>query len=230
MIDPTTDKGRVVVAALRLAAERPWGEVTMFDIAEASGLGLVELRKTCPSKGSVLAAFTRMIDDAVLAKAVRPAADTATRDAIFEVVMSRFDTMQPYKPGLRSIFNDLGFDTDVARRLFASQAWMLNASGVPLDGVGGAVRVVGLASVYASVFRIWLEDDDVGLARTMAALDRRLRRGEQSLSTFDSLCSGLSRMLSPFVGRSAAAGAGDAATASDSDRPPAGAAGGSVSV
>jgi ubiquinone biosynthesis protein COQ9 len=211
MIDPTTSKGRVVTAALRLAAERPWSEVTMLDIAEASNLGLVEMRKEFASKAAILAAFTRAIDDVVLAKATRPQPGTAPRDAIFEVVMGRFDAMQPYKAGLKSIIGTLGFDTGVARRLFASQAWMLNAAGIPLDGVGGTVRVFGLASVYTSVFRTWLEDDDAGLARTMAALDRRLRRGEQSLQTFDGICGSVSRMFETLArgGRSASGSAGE---------------------
>jgi AcrR family transcriptional regulator len=71
MIDPATDKGRIVSAALRLAAERPWSQVTMLDIAEASGAGLVALRKEFGSKSAILAAFIRMIDEAVLAEATR---------------------------------------------------------------------------------------------------------------------------------------------------------------
>lgn len=198
MIDPTTNKGRIVTAALRLAAERRWHEVTMLDIAEASGLGLVALRREFPSKSAIVAAFTRLIDNSVLARSTRPSAGTSSRDAIFEVVMSRFDAMQPYKAGLRSIFHDLGFEPELARRMFSSQAWMLNAAGIPLNGIGGTARVVGLASVYAAVFRTWLEDDDIGLSRTMAALDRRLRRGEERLQTMDSLCSGVSRLFEPF--------------------------------
>ena len=188
MIDPTTTKGRIVTAALRLAAERPWADVTLLDIAEASGTGLVELRKEFGSKSKIVQAFMREIDDVVLAKATRPQPGTLPRDAIFEVVMSRFDAMQPYKAGLKSIVASIGFDTDVAKRLFSSQAWMLNAAGIPLNGVAGTVRVFGLTSVYTSVFQTWLKDDDAGLARTMAALDRRLRRGEQSLQTFDGIC------------------------------------------
>jgi ubiquinone biosynthesis protein COQ9 len=199
MIDPTTPKGRVVTAALRLAAERPWTQVSMLDIAEAAGIGLTDLRREFGSKALILAAFTRAIDDAVLAKATRPQPGTLPRDAIFEVVMSRFDAMQPYKAGLKSIVASMGFDTDAARRLFASQAWMLNAAGVPLDGVGGTIRVFGLASVYTSVFRTWLDDDDAGVARTMAALDRRLRRGEQSLQTFDGLCDSVRRIFEGFT-------------------------------
>ena len=198
MIDTTSPKGRIVNAALRLAAERPWSEVSMLDIAESAGISLSDLRKEFPSKGGVLASFTRSMDDVVLSKAARPQPGTAPRDAIFEVIMSRFDAMQPYKAGLRSIMASIGFDTDVARRMFASQAWMLNAAGIPLNGVSGTVRVLGLGSVYASVFRTWLDDDDAGLARTMAALDRRLRRGEQTLQTFDSFCGAINGMFGAF--------------------------------
>jgi ubiquinone biosynthesis protein COQ9 len=201
MIDPTTTKGRIVTAALRLAAERPWAEVTLLDIAEASGVNLVDLRKEFGSKSQIVQSFMRQIDDVVLAKAKRPAAGTLPRDAIFEIVMSRFDAMQPYKAGLKSIMGSMGFDTDVAKRLFASQAWMLNAAGVPLDGVGGTVRVFGLASVYTSVLQTWLNDDDAGLARTMAALDRRLRRGEQSLQTFDGICNSINGVISAVTQR-----------------------------
>ena len=136
MIDPTTPKGRVITAALRLAGERPWADVSMLDIAEAAGVGLVDLRREFPSKSAILSAFTRAIDDVVLAAAKRPQPGTAPRDAIFEVVMSRFDAMQPYKTGLKSILSGIGFDTELAKRLFASQAWMLNAAGVPLRSAG----------------------------------------------------------------------------------------------
>ncbi len=217
MIDPTTPKGRIVTAALRLAAERPWSDVTLFDIAEAAGIDLVQLRKEFGSKSKVVQSFMREIDDVVLAKATRPQPGTLPRDAIFEVVMARFDAMQPYKAGLQSIMASVGFDTDLAKRLFASQAWMLNAAGIPLNGVGGTVRVFGLASVYTSVFQTWLKDDDAGLARTMAALDRRLRRGEQSLQTFDGICGSITRVFETFTtAASRRAQPTDGAAASDS--------------
>ena len=62
---------------------------------------------------------------------------------------------------------------------------MLHAAGIGTDGVEGGLKVAGLASVYASVFRTWLDDDDPGLARTMAALDRRLRRGERTYARIE---------------------------------------------
>jgi hypothetical protein len=40
----------------------------------------------------------------------------------------------------------------------------------------------------ASVVRTWLDDDDPGLARTMAALDRGLARGSWWSGLLDDLC------------------------------------------
>jgi hypothetical protein len=66
---------------------------------------------------------------------------------------------------------------------------MLRAAGIGADGVEGALRATGLGALYASVYRTWLRDDDPGLAKTMAALDKRLRRGEDALKQVDGLFS-----------------------------------------
>ena len=64
----------------------------------------------------------------------------------------------------------------------------------------GALRVPGLGMVYASVFGTWLEDDDPGLARTMAALDRRLRRGERTLRGVEQVGTALYRLATEGPG------------------------------
>lgn len=188
MLDLTTSQGRVVSAALRLAGERPWRDVTLPDIAAAAGVSLVELRRDFSSKGEILAAFVRAVDDEVLRQPPQTA-DEAPRDALFEVAMRRFDVLAPYKAALKSIGEAWLPEPEVVRAVAQSQAWMLRAAGLPAEGVEGQVRAAGLAAVYASVFRTWLEDDDPGLARTMAALDRRLRRGERALKSFDEVAS-----------------------------------------
>jgi ubiquinone biosynthesis protein COQ9 len=199
--DQATPKGRIVAAAMKLAAEKPWSEVAMLDIANAAGVSLAEMRREFPSKPMIISAFSRAIDDIVLSAPHKRQDGTPPRDALFEVIMSRFDALQPYKAALRSIIGSGLPDIALMQRLFATQAWMLNAAGVPLDGFGGTVRVFGLASVYASVFRTWLDDDDAGQARTMAALDRRLRRGESSLTAFDSVCGSVTGVFEMLTGR-----------------------------
>jgi AcrR family transcriptional regulator len=201
MLDLSTPRGAIIAAAFRLAAERPWAEVTLADVADAAGVTLVALKKEFGSKGEILAAFTTAVDDEVLARAPKRTPDQAVRDALFEVIMSRFDVLMPYKAALQSIASGLLPDPAQVRPLLTSQQWMLEAAGVNTAGVEGSVKVAGLATVYASVFRTWLADDDPGQARTMAALDRRLRRGERTLTRVTDLCSGLARFASAAMPR-----------------------------
>jgi AcrR family transcriptional regulator len=185
MLDQLTTKGRLVAAAMRLAAERPWREVSLTDIAEAAGVSLVDVRNELPGKGELLAAFVRMVDDAVLDRAPKRSTTESPRDAVFDVIMSRFDVLAEYKPALKSIAASWQLDPQVTRAVARSQSWMLRAAGISADGVEGQLRAAGLGTVYASVYRTWLDDDDPGSAKTMAALDRRLRRGEEVLKSVD---------------------------------------------
>jgi len=220
MLDQLTIKGRLVAAAMKLAAEKPWRDVTLQDIAQTAGVSLLDLRHEFGSKGEVLAAFVRMVDDAVLARAPQRSGTQSTRDAVFEVVMSRFDVLSGYKPALKSITASWPSDPTLLCALIQSQAWMLRAAGVRSEGLEGQVRAMGLGAIYASVFRTWLDDDDAGLARTMAALDRRLRPGERTLQSVD-------EAVARFCGfvtccRGAAKSTGSAgSTTNASDAPPA---------
>jgi AcrR family transcriptional regulator len=199
MLDQSTNKGRIIAATMRLAAERPWDDVLMKDIAEAAAIDLAALRREFPSKTAILSAFSRAVDDAVLSSAPKFTGSENSRDRIFDVVMARLDVLVPYKEALKNIAAARPFDMELVRRTMASQAWMLHAAGVRTDGVLGTSRVTGLASVYASVMQTWLQDDDPGSARTMAALDRRLKRGEQSMRMLTDVVEGADHIASRLM-------------------------------
>jgi hypothetical protein len=44
MLDQSTLKGRIIAATMRLAAEKPWDDVLMKDIAEAAAIDLAALQ------------------------------------------------------------------------------------------------------------------------------------------------------------------------------------------
>lgn len=199
MIETTTPKGRILAAAFALAAERPWNEVSLADIADRAGVTLVDLKASFDSKTAMLAEFSGLVDDEMLRRAPRRSADQSTRDALFEVIMSRFDALAPYRIALKSIAGSGLADISHLRAVMNAQHWMLAAAGVSTDGAAGVARAAGLATVYASVFRVWLDDEDPGFARTMATLDRRLRRGESALTRIDEVCTGAQRFASAIL-------------------------------
>ena len=188
MFDRSTPKGRVLAAALDCAANRSWAQVSLADIAEEAKVPLSDMRDLFLSKSAIIAELVRAVDREVLNR-IDKAADQEKRDLLFDVLMTRFDVLAPHKTALKSMAQAGSADLALAAPLLASQHWMLQAAGIDTSGPGGALRVAGLAGLYASVFRTWLEDDDPGQARTMAALDRRLRRGERTLRQLEGVAS-----------------------------------------
>lgn len=222
MLDTSTPQGRLIAAALKLAGERAWKDVRLLDIAEEAGETLASLREHFDGKPAIVAGFVRAVDDALLKSARKPAAGDQPRDALFEVIMARFDLLAPYKAAIRSMTSDGTPDLGALRTVIDSQHWMLAAAGIDASGAQGAVRTLGLASVYASVFKTWLDDDDPGLARTMAALDRRLRRGERNLEAVEgavSTVAGFAKRVGDMLGGIAQRGRGDTKRPGGRDEP-----------
>jgi hypothetical protein len=65
---------------------------------------------------------------------------------------------------------------------------MLTAAGIDAAGPKGGVRAQGLALLYASVLRTWVNDDSRSMDKTMAALDQALTRGQSWSRLLDDLC------------------------------------------
>ena len=99
-----TDFPRLIVDhALELAAAQGWANTSLSDIAEAAGLTLAQLRATFPSKTAIIAAYTTRVDEAVLNDIDPELADKSSRERLFDVLMKRFDAMNPHKEAVRSI-------------------------------------------------------------------------------------------------------------------------------
>lgn len=177
---------RVVKAALELAAKQGWRDTTLADIAAEAKVSLAELHGTFRSKAAILEAFVDQIDEAVLAKEDPDLAAQPARDRVFDVMMRRFEALRPYKEGVRAIVRDTSFDPVAAActvpSVLRSMDWMLEAAGIGTTGVSGLLRAKGLAAIYGSTLQVWLNDDTEDMSRTMAALDRRLRRAENIAS------------------------------------------------
>jgi ubiquinone biosynthesis protein COQ9 len=205
MFEEFSKRNRAIQAALELAAEGGWKAVTFPAIGERTGLSLADLRRDFTCRTDILRAFQAEIDAEVLAKAKPATPEQSPRDRVFDIVMTRFEAMTPYKPVLRRISADLCCHPIEAAQLLpsslASQYWMLAGAGAKIEGPGAGLRVAGLAAIYAKVFRVWLDDSSPGLDRTMAALDRRLKNGEQWLTSVEAACGSLCRLACGFVPR-----------------------------
>lgn len=172
-----------VEALMRLAAEQPWGDIEIGDIAREASLSLAELRDLFPSKGAVLGGLARIIDRKVLEGDSADLADEPTRERLFDVLMRRLDAMTPYKAALRRIAYALRGEPMAMLALngvmLNSHRYMLAAAGIDTEGPLGQLKLQGVVIAFARVTQVWLDDDDPALARTMARLDKEIRNGER---------------------------------------------------
>ena len=179
---PAADRSpetRLIEATLALAARQGWRRTSLAEIAEEAGLKLHEAYALHRSKGSILRAFTRRIDAAVLAQP--GTSEDGPRERLFDTLMRRFDALKPHKDGVRAILRDsIGHPAALLGLpvLARSMGWMLEASGISSAGCRGRLTADATAALYLSVLRVFLADDTSDLGRTMAALDRALRRAE----------------------------------------------------
>lgn len=164
---------RAADAALRLAADRPWPEISLRDIAQAAELGFAELYLAADSKAGVLHALSRRFDRAALDAADAQSPDEDVHDRLFEVTMARVEAMEPHRLALIAIAKAEG-PAGVAPRLPRTARALLEAAGVDASGLRGAARLAGMTAVWARVLQVW-RDDEGALNRTMAEIDKQLR-------------------------------------------------------
>jgi hypothetical protein len=160
-------------AALKLAADRPWPEITLRDIAVGAGLGFAELYVAADSKSGVLEALGRRFDRAALEAADAQKDDEAVHDRLFEVVMARIESMEPHRLALIAIAKAEGA-VAMAPRLPRTARALLEAAGVDASGLRGSARLAAMTAVWARVLQVW-RDDEGALNRTMAEIDKQLR-------------------------------------------------------
>jgi AcrR family transcriptional regulator len=190
--EPTkSDREKIVDAFMALLAERPFEEIGFRDIAARSGVALARCRAEFDSLLAVLAAQMEAIDRKVLEGGEPDLEQEPPRERLFDVLMRRLEALAPHKAAVRSLVRSARCNPPLALALnglaVRSQQWMLTAAGISSSGLRGLIRAQGLACLYANVMRTWLDDEDPGLARTMAALDRELSRGARWSRFLDDL-------------------------------------------
>ena len=182
-------RDRIIDAALDLAATEGWRNTTLTRIAEAAGVDLTAVHTEFPVKASILDGFLQRIEAQVLADGPVDA-DDSPRDRLFEILMRRYDAMAPHKAAIAAILHDAAEPWTVlvgVPALARSMTWMLEAAGISSSGLIGLARTKGLVLVCFETTRVWVNDDTEDQSRTMATLDKALRRAESILATLRGL-------------------------------------------
>jgi AcrR family transcriptional regulator len=175
--------GDLLEVAWGLVAENGWRELSLAEVARRSGRPLAEVYDTFPSRQHLLVRLGRRVDRAMLEIPPTELAELTPRERLFELIMRRFDALQPFRPGLRRIAREAGFDPGLfliaGCNMDRMARWLLDAASIRLaEPIAGAARHA-LALLYGRVFNVWLRDDTADRSKTLAELDKRLGQLER---------------------------------------------------
>ncbi len=168
-------------AALQVAAAQPWREVTLTNLADAANRPVSEYYGASVGEAldCVEEAFDRAIGDNL--DKLDPA--QSVRDRLFELIMRRFEAMEPHRGAVLAM--EHGQDRDPTLMASAHQRhvrcarWVLALAGLEADGMTGQARAQGLGVIIGQARAAWRGDSAGDFAKTMASLDRNLRRAEE---------------------------------------------------
>ncbi len=189
----TGTRDKIISAMMELLAEESFEQIGLSDVAKRAGVSLAQLRQEFSSTLSIIAGQIKDTDHKVLSGDDADMAEETPREKLFDVLMRRLEILTPHRQAIHSLMRSARRNPGLAFALNAlavqSQRWMLSAADIKVAGPKGAVRAQGLAVLYAYVMQTWVHDEDPGLARTMAVLDRELSRGQRWSGFLDDVCS-----------------------------------------
>ncbi|HEY0224531.1 MAG TPA: TetR/AcrR family transcriptional regulator [Pseudolabrys sp.] len=188
-----SNRDKAIDALMALLTEHSFEQIGLAEVAGRAGIKLSQLRAEFGSTLAILGAHIKDIDHAVLDGGDADMTEEPVRERLFDVLMRRLEALAPYKESVRSILRSARRNPGLAFALNAaavrSQKWMLEAAGIGASGPRGALRAQGAALMFGRVLTVWLDDDEEGLDRTMAALDRGLSSAARWAGIVDDLCS-----------------------------------------
>lgn len=186
------NRDKIIAAMMTLLAEEPFEQIGLSDVAKRAGVSLAQMRAEFSSTLSILAAQIKDTDQKVLLGGDSDMTEESPREKLFDVLMRRLEILTPHRQAIRSLMRSASRNPGLAFALnglaVQSQSWMLNAADIKVSGPKGMVRAQGLAMLFAYVMQTWVKDEDPGLARTMAVLDRELSRGQRWSGFLDDVC------------------------------------------
>lgn len=168
-------------AALSLAAATPWKELTLVQLAHAASRPVSDFYGA--SMGEAIDCVEEAFDRAIGEDLDKLDPAQSVRDRLFDLIMRRFEAMEPHREAVLAM--EQGADRDPVLMGAAHQrnvrcaCWVLALAGLEADGMTGNARAQGLGVIIGQARAAWRGDGAGDFNKTMASLDKNLRRAEE---------------------------------------------------
>ena len=170
-----SNKKKIAEVTLKILENKMWQDISLKELKIKSKIKTFD--KIINNKNDIIKIINNYFDYK-LSINCKKIDNSNNKDMIFEILMMRFDILQSYRKGVKSIYysyksnpKELFF---LLPALLESIIFMINFTKISLRGISGQLKIKGIFIIYISGYFVWLKDDTVSLEKTMIALDKYL--------------------------------------------------------
>lgn len=177
------EKIELIKISFKLIDHYGWINFTLEKLAKKKSMDLKNLKLIFRSKVQILIDFSKLIDEQVQKNIdIEELKENDVKDNLFELLMMRFEKLNPYKKTLRVLVNDLRYDPVslkiFSKKIFETMDFYMELSNAKSTYVLDVVKSNVFFLIYLYCFQIWLKDNTKEMSPTMAEVDKLLTYAE----------------------------------------------------
>ena len=176
-------KEKLIILGFKLIEKKGWKYFSLKSLAKENKSDLESIKIFFKNKSQFLKSFSEMIDNKVLANIDKDEFNkNSIKDNLFELIMLRFENLNPYKTGLKILLSDLKKSPvelkKIMKKVLDSMDLFLEIANVKNNYLMDFIKVNIIFIIYSYVFNVWLDDQSSEMSKTMAELDKWLSKAE----------------------------------------------------
>ena len=176
-------KEKLIILGFKLIEKKGWKYFSLKSLAKENKSDLESIKIFFKNKSQFLDSFSEMIDNKVLANIDKEEFNkNSIKDNLFELIMLRFENLNPYKTGLKILLSDLKKSPvelkKTMKKVLDSMDLFLEIANVKNNYLMDFIKVNIIFIIYSYVFNVWLDDQSSEMSKTMAELDKWLSKAE----------------------------------------------------
>ena len=176
-------KEKLIILGFKLIEKKGWKYFSLKSLAKENKSDLESIKNFFKNKSQFLVSFSEMIDNKVLANVDKEEFNkNSIKDNLFELIMLRFENLNPYKTGLKILLSDLKKSPvelkKIMKKVLDSMDLFLEIANVKNNYLMDFIKVNIIFIIYSYVFNVWLDDQSSEMSKTMVELDKWLSKAE----------------------------------------------------
>ena len=176
-------KNEIIKQAFQLIEKNGWKRFSIRKLSEEKKIELKNLEFLFNNKLDVIKDFSKMIDEEVVSEIdIEEFKNNSVKDNLFELVMLRFEKLEPYKQCLSKLVQEIKYEPrelqSILFSLIKSFDLFITISNGKSKDVYDFLKAPILFFIYFKSFQVWLNDSSKEMSSTMAEVDKWLSKSE----------------------------------------------------